>query len=352
MTQGPGSPYGQPSPSGLPHQPGQPGQQDQPGQPASPRRPVGPWIVGVCGCLVLLLVAIGGGALAVILSQRSDDEASADPSATSSSDFSSKPPETPPPFTPADPYEKLTLSEQETREVLQTNPLTRGTLPTAGECDLPKLAAKHSDDELEAFLNAGESCLTQVWSTASSDRSMPWATPSIVVYSWPDVPKSSCEKDTFERDYPRVCNLDNTIYWPADYDASDSKDPAEDYPAHLMWGLALVQQTTVMWQSSIGLYYQHLDDEVGDDQKAQDEAHRRYVLQNQCMAAATVMQLPDGARPSAALQKSVLDAPARKDNTDPTISEDSQDAWIRAGLESEGDLGACNSWTAESSDVS
>lgn len=302
---------------------------------------------------MLLLIAVGGGALAVILSQRGDDRASSGPSTTSASAADSpKPPETPPPFTPANPYEELTLSEQETREVLQTNPLTRGTLPTVDACDVPELASKHSNDELEAFLNAGESCLTKVWSTASSDRSMPWATPSIVVYSWPDVPKSECAKDTFERDYPRVCNLDNTIYWPSDYGTIGTGVAEGDYPAQVLWMLAKMQQTTIMWESTVGIYYQHLYDETSDDPQALDDAHRRYILQNQCMAAATVMQLPDGVRPSSALRQTVLDQPARPDNTDPTISEDAQDAWTSAGLESGGDLGACNAWTAKTSDVS
>src|SRR5699024_12020448 len=81
--------------------------------------------------------------------------------------------------------------------VLEDNPLTDGSLPALGSCDLPETPVEHSAEELQAVLDAAGDCLNQLWATASSDRGLPWHSPEIVVYSWPDVPTSSCEEDTF-----------------------------------------------------------------------------------------------------------------------------------------------------------
>ncbi|PWH06284.1 hypothetical protein DEO23_04670 [Brachybacterium endophyticum] len=311
-----------------------------------------------CGCLALLLVAAGGGTLAFVLGTRPDRDASpststsaGSSSSTSTSSSESKPPETAPAFKVITPLDEVSLNEDGLRQVMETNPLTEGTLPAGDACELPTPTKKLSGDQLEEFLNTGSGCLASVWGEASSQRSLPWDTLDVVVYDWPHVPTSECRKDSFEKDYPRVCNLDGKIYWPSDYGASfDAKHPGDLAPL-LLWDLAFVQQNTLMWQSSVGLYYQHLEDAIGDDAEKKDDASRRYLLQNACMASAAVMQLPEGSRPSTDLQQRRAERQNRDPDQKPSIQESTVDAWTATGAESDGDLSACNTWKAESSQV-
>src|SRR5699024_2328529 len=119
-----------------------------------------------------------------------------------------------PEFEVLSPIDRPSGDADDIRDVLEDNPLTDGSLPSLGSCDLPETPVEHSTEELQAVLDAAGGCLNGILATASSDRGLPWNSPEIVVYTWPDIPTSSCEADTFEENFPRVCNLDHTVYWP------------------------------------------------------------------------------------------------------------------------------------------
>src|SRR5699024_2720683 len=118
--------------------------------------------------------------------------------------------------------------------------------------------------------------------------------PEVVVYTHPDIPAESSCTTSFEPDFPRMCNLDNTIYWPVGYGtALDLTDPA-NVPGTYLWDLAYLYTNAPTWQSSVGLYYGHLRTlpEESGDQELLDESWRRYNLQLQCLASASSMQVP------------------------------------------------------------
>ncbi|GAA1489296.1 hypothetical protein GCM10009626_20420 [Brachybacterium sacelli] len=234
--------------------------------------------------------------------------------------------------------------------IMADNPLTEGTLPDVTSCELPATpATKQTPEEVQAVLTSAGDCLNQVWAGASSDRALPWDKPSVQVYSWPDIPESAgCEKDTFEKDYPRVCNLDGTIYWPVGYGSGASRSDDAAVPGAYLWDLSFLYMTTVSWNSSLGAYYEALNDQLtGDERNA--EALRRYRLQFRCIAAASAMQQPSAAQPAPAMREGLL--------TESTWSETEEFdpaslvLWLRAGMESGGDLSACNTWNAPADQV-
>src|SRR5699024_3488299 len=137
---------------------------------------------------------------------------------------------------------------------------------------------EHSTEELQAVLDAAGGCLNGIWATASSDRGLPWNSPEIVVYTWPAIPTSSCEADTFEENFPRVCNLDYTIYWPAGYGRGAEQSGADQVASAYLWDLSYMYMIRVAWDSSLGAYYSGLDRLVGDDETLGPESWRRYNL--------------------------------------------------------------------------
>lgn len=66
-------------PGGPPYGPGGP-QPPAGGQPPAQKKPW-PWILGICGCLVLLLVVVGGGGLALFAFSGGDDDPPESPTA-------------------------------------------------------------------------------------------------------------------------------------------------------------------------------------------------------------------------------------------------------------------------------
>jgi predicted metalloprotease len=239
--------------------------------------------------------------------------------------------------------------------VMQDNPLTEGTLPDVGECELPATPVKPSTEELQAVLDASAGCLNRVWSVASSDRGLPWTKPEVVVYTWPDIPSSSaCEANTFDEDFPRMCNLDSTIYWPEGYGmALELKDEAH-VPGAYLWDLAYMYSNATSWNSTLVFYQGEMRNQLEDtDTEGYDDAWRRNALQWVCWASAATMQVPKASQPSQEL-RDVITSPDNWSAGEPPqdITPENRAHWIEAGFESGGDLAQCNTWTAEVDTVS
>ena len=263
VPQGPGSTQGPGGPGG-PQGPGGAGQQPQRKRP--------PWLlIGVAmTCVLAMLLVVGGGITFLALRQGEDTPIATDTSSEgtttpedpeSSAEESTSPPETTPAeeegsdFRVASPVDPPRGSVEELWAVLEDNPLTEGSLPELPECELPETPVEPSIEELQAVLDAASGCLNQMWATASSDRGLPWVSPTVVVYTHPDVPSDASCDTHFSADFPRMCNLDSTIYWPVGYGTGlDLSDPA-DVPGAYLWDLAYIYTNPVAWNSSVAFYY-------------------------------------------------------------------------------------------------
>ncbi|HEX7350477.1 hypothetical protein [Brachybacterium sp.] len=361
----PGFPQG---PGGPPQGPGY-GPPQGPGGPPQTPRSKRPWVIaGVAlTCVFAMLLVVGGGITFLVLNQGGEEATAGpeSPTTTAEDPESSTPTEsatsettTPEaaeesPFEVVAPYDPPTGSADELWEVMETNPFTEGTLPALPSCDLPDTPVEPSVEELEAVLNASATCLNQIWSTASSDRGLPWVSPKIVVYHHPDVPADATCDNGFAADFPRMCNLDSTIYWPDGYGtAREFSDPA-NVPGGYLWDLSFIYTNTMTWNSSLTVYYQTMRDQLETtDEERFDEAWRRFALQRQCIASATSMQVPSGAEPTPALRDALTDTRSWTEGEPPhTISPEARVRWISAGFDSGGDLSACNTWAADVEDV-
>ncbi|MGY5765374.1 hypothetical protein ACXET9_09235 [Brachybacterium sp. DNPG3] len=348
-----------------------------PGGPGSPYPPFGPqgpsprrrpWAIAAvaAGCAVVLVLVLGLGVGAYVLLGRdgqgsaapaSDTPSSEDPDTPSPDPIttpSDDPDEPTPTFEVVSPIDELPGTAEELREVLATSPFTTGRFTTIPSCELPTTPTDPTVEEVQATLSAAGHCLDKVWANVSSDRDLPWTSPTIVVYEWPDVPASACDADSFDADYPRVCNLDSTIYWPFGYGltpllAEDDRfaDDAEVSTSYL-WDLSYIYMTVVNWNSSLGTYYQNLLVKLGDDTDAQDDAWRRYSLQATCLASAAILEVPEAQRPAQHVLD-ILEDPETWNDT--AVTAEARARWITAGFESDGDLAACNTWEAPDDQV-
>lgn len=329
--------------------------------------PKKPWalITVAAGCILALLLGIGGGITYLALS--GDDNPTA--GVTTTPPTTTTAPESPTTTTPPTPtteplpetptYEVISPiddvegSADDVWAILAAYPLTEGTMGAIGTCDLPETPVDHDVEQLQAVLDAAGACLNRVWATAHSDRNLPWQAPTIVVYTWPDIPPNSCNKDTFEERVPRQCNLDGTLYWPlgAGYGAQQ-EDPAE-VPTMYLWDLAFNYMNSITWNTSLWPYYSALDEKLEDDPERQEEANRRYALQHLCLASAASMRVPEASQPSPEV-RDILSSeehwtPAEGKTT--SITATSRAHWVKQGFESEGDLTQCNTWTAPAEQV-
>lgn len=379
-----GAPHGAPSPDSwqAPH-PGGPAGPAHPGGPAGPAGPGGPgyggpqgptfpggkpprkapWaLIGVAMTCVLAMVLVVGGGLTYLVLRQGGDEApiasdtpsesapsSTDPETPSESESTT--PEDPEPaaFELAVPYDPPTGSPDELWEIMGNNPLTDGTLPTLPSCDLPETPLAPDAEQLQIVLDASAACLNQVWSTASSDRDLPWVSPEIVVYTHPDVPSGATCDSGFSADFPRMCNLDSTLYWPDSYGmALELTDPA-NVPGAYLWDLSYVYMSVVDWNSTLRVYFLTMRDQLeGTDEERFDEAWRRYNLNQQCLAAAASMQVPTAAEPSPALREALTDPDGWVEGEAPrNVRPETRAMWTERGFESQGDLSQCNTWTVD-----
>lgn len=373
----PQGPWQSPQWQQPPSQPSQgPGYGQGPGvQPPAPHQKR-PWglIAVAASCIAAMILVVGGGIGFLVLRRGDPEPVAGDPTTTSDSvepsdseasssdEESASAEETP--TTEASDYSEfkvLGLGEfpeatpEELLGVMQDNPLTEGGLPDVGECELPATPTSPSQEQLQAVLDAASGCLNQVWSVASSDRGLPWTAPDVVVYTWPDVPSSSsCEADTFAEDFPRMCNLDSTIYWPVGYGtATDFEDEAH-VPGAYLWDLAYMYSNAASWNSTLVFYQGELRNQYEDtDPEAFDDAWRRNSLQWLCWASAASMQVPSAAQPSQELRDALGSPDAWEAGEPPNdITPETRARWISAGFDSGGDLATCNTWTAETETVS
>jgi len=347
-----------------------------PSGPSGPTGPTGPnshgsgpkrtWALALValGCIGAMVLVVGGGITFLALNQSGGEEVAAplesesattEPTSATETDSETDSPSSsaaettePPEFEVLSPIDRPQGDADDIWAVLEDNPLTDGSLPALGSCDLPETPVEHSAEELQAVLDAAGDCLNQLWATASSDRGLPWHSPEIVVYSWPDVPTSSCEEDTFEEDFPRVCNLDYTIYWPEDYGrGAEQTDPELVAPAYL-WDLSYMYMIRVAWDSSVGAYYSGLDGLVGKDEDLGPEVWRRYNLQMHCLSAAATMQVPEQSRPPQEFRDALTDENNWSAGDPPrSIEPSSRVHWLAEGFGSDGELSVCNTWEAD-----
>jgi hypothetical protein len=320
-------------------------------QPQPPRKKRWPYVLVALGCVFVLVLGGVIGTAAYLF--RPGGPLNQTPTAApTTEDPTTKPPETTEPFTILSPYEYSEMSPDEITEVMRTSPLTTGNMPTSGDCALPGITSDSSNEELEAFLNAGAGCYSGVWSTFNSDRALPWSTPTVVVFDWPDVPESSaCEADTFTEGLPRTCNLDNVIYWPSDGGTIATLAADEEYAGALMWDLSVAFSLSEAWQSSIQVYYRDLDDGLEGDQDARDEATLRFSLQFTCLAAAGTMSLPETSRPPSSLQEKMQDTEVLKDSYVSPPDPEIRSLWVSRGLQGTEDMSVCNTWDAPAEEI-
>ncbi|GAA1489294.1 hypothetical protein [Brachybacterium sacelli] len=323
-----------------------------------------PWtlIMVALGCVAVLVITVGGGLTALILTRNGeDDEPTVATSRTPTdaersgnevpTDEQPGPAEETPSFEVVLPYDELPGTVEDLQGVLADNPLTRGTLPTVGSCELPETpAGTQSPEEIQAVLDAGGDCLHSIWSIASSDRGLPWSNPSIQVYTPPEVPaEASCDRGSFSPHSPLMCNIDGALYWPAGSGVGAEISDAQNIPGAYLWDLATSEMPAVEWNSSVGVYYVSMLNGIeeqeadGQESEAYKEATRRYSLQNLCLGSAASMQVPTAVEPTKALRAVLMDESTWEADG---IAPASRVHWIRAGFESAGDLGACNTWEA------
>ena len=347
--QGPGGPHGAAWGPGSPQGPGGPGIPPGSGGPGQPPQRKRPWLlIGVAmACVLALLLVVGGGITFLVLRQGEDPHVATDApseSATTPDDPESSVEETGPEeathteeegsdFRVASPTDRPRGSVEELWAVLEDNPLTEGSLPELAECELPETPVEPSVEELQAVLDAASGCLNQMWATASSDRGLPWVSPTVVVYTHPDIPSDAACDTHFSADLPRMCNLDSTIYWPVGYGTGLDLSDAADVPGAYLWDLAYIYTNPVAWNSSVAFYYLSMRDGLEDtDEERFVEAWRRDSLQDQCWAAAMSMQVPSASEPSKTLREALID-PSRWSEGEPpeTIRPEIRVAWIEIG---------------------
>lgn len=371
---GPQGPYGggpqAPGP-GAPHTPAFGAAQGTGGAFPAQQQPIAkrPWVlIGVAlSCVLALLLVVGGGITFLLLSQGDDDApvASDTPSETESGT------DTPTETGTGEETEQESTTPEEAEEsgfevispldtppgdaddmlaILQDNPLTEGTLPSVASCDLPETPVEPSTEELQAVLDAASLCLNQVWSTASSDRGLPWSSPSVEVYKHPDVPSDSPCEDHYSADSPRMCNLNSTLYWPEGSGSGSEFKDAANVPAAYLWDLAVTYSEAVNWNSSVAFYYVTMNNQLDEEGETErrDESIRRHGLQMICLGSAASMQVPSAAEPSPAVRDALTDPAAWPEaDGETSVTPEARTRWIEAGFESGGDLSKCNTWEAE-----
>ena len=341
----------------------------QPGgpPPQGPRRPWGMIAVAFgCVAVLVLTVVVGIGIFALTRNDGADtvatptegtsedptdastgsDPATEDPSPTETADPT--PTEEAPQWEVHSPINKPPPDPERILSIFETGPLTQGSMFSRTDCTLPETPVDPTVEQLQASLDAAAGCLNQVWASTSSDRGLPWASPTIVVFTWPDIPSSACEHDTFDEGNPRMCNLDNTLYWPLETVGTSSlvDDPANMNSA-LVWDLSFIYMSAVWWNSGAGVYMQSLRDGLEGHDEDLAAAERRNSLQRECLATMVTVSLPAELHPTEAYRTYLTSEDSWSqddDETNPSAAARAQ--WLAAGLDSGGDMASCNTWAA------
>lgn len=328
--------------------------------PSAPQRPSRkPWLIlaGALGCVALLVLVVAGGIGFLALSSRGGDP-TAGPSSSSATASTSSPAPTPSAAEPTaweliSPADSDYRAPEELRSGLENSPLTTGSLPAPGSCELPALAAEPTQEQVQAFLDAGSACLSASWSDVLTQHNLSWSTPRVVVFAWPDVPaESACEASTFDQTTPRMCNLDNTLYWPMGAGRFVPKAQPADLPSAYLLDLSYQMMNAVSWQTTVAVYSIRYQDAYTEQDPEWRDAYLRFNLQMRCLSVTSVTRLPASAQPTEAMRTILLDEATWQPGAPPRdVPASSTVRWVRIGLDSGGDLSSCNTWTADSADI-
>lgn len=300
------------------------------------------------GCAVLLLLGIGTGVGLLWLDQPGTPAASEPPAASSEED-----PADPAQWRPLEEGEQPEGTPEELLQVMATNPLTAATLSVPAGCSLPASEGKVPDEELQAYLEAGASCLATTWGQALQEQGVEFTAPEVVVHPAAEPPAaSSCAPETFTGTAPRACIGDNTLYWPAEWDPGFSTTSAVESPQLYMWHLSYSYAVFPVAATSLHSYYGALLDGLEGDAAGSEEMRRRYALQQSCFGSAAAFQQPTGPRPTERVEEFVTSAEAQADAASPAEpSAESRAAWVNAGRDANGDLSQCITWEAPADQV-
>ena len=300
------------------------------------------------GCAVLLLLGIGTGVGLLWLDQPGTPAASEPPAASSEED-----PADPAQWRPLEGGEQPEGTPEELLQVMATNPLTAATLSVPAGCSLPASEGKVPDEELQAYLEAGASCLATTWGQALQEQGVDFTAPEVVVHPSAEPPAaSSCAPETFTGTAPRACIGDNTLYWPAEWDPGFSTTSAVESPQLYMWHLSYSYAVFPVAATSLHSYYGALLDGLEGDAAGSEEMRRRYALQQSCFGSAAAFQQPTGPRPTERVEEFVTSAEAQADPASPAEpSAESRAAWVNAGRDANGDLSQCITWEAPADQV-
>ncbi|MCT2176123.1 hypothetical protein M3F59_01975 [Brachybacterium muris] len=300
------------------------------------------------GCALLLLLGIGTGVGLLWLDQPGTPAASEPPAASSEED-----PADPAQWRPLEEGEQPEGTPEELLQVMATNPLTAATLSVPAGCSLPASEGKVPDEELQAYLEAGASCLATTWGQALQEQGVEFTAPEVVVHPAAEPPAaSSCAPETFTGTAPRACIGDNTLYWPAEWDPGFSTTSAVESPQLYMWHLSYSYAVFAVAATSMHTYYGALLESAEGDTALTDELRRRYALQQSCFGSAAAFQQPTGPRPTDRVEEFVTSLEAQAEPASAAEpSARSRAAWVNTGKAANGDLSQCSTWEAPADQV-
>lgn len=300
------------------------------------------------GCALLLLLGIGTGVGLVWLNRPESPTASGGPTTEPEQD-----PADPAQWRPLEDGEQVEGTTEELLQVMSENPLTAATLSVPAGCSLPASEGKVPDEQLQAYLEAGTSCLETTWGDALAQQGVEFTGPRVVVYPTAEPPPdSACAPETFTGRAPRACIGDDTLYWPAEWDPGFSTTSAVESPQLYMWHLSYSYAVFAVSATSMHTYYGALLESVEDDTAVADEMRRRYALQQSCFGAAAAFQQPTGPRPTDRVEEFVTSQEAQAEPTSAAEpSAQSRAAWVNTGKAANGDLSQCSTWEAPADQV-
>lgn len=300
------------------------------------------------GCALLLLLGIGTGVGLVWLNRPETPIASGGPTTEPEQD-----PADPAQWRPLEDGEQVEGTTEELLRVMGENPLTAATLSVPAGCSLPASEGKVPDDQLQAYLESGASCLETTWGDALAKQGVEFTGSRIVVYPVAEPPTdAACAPETFTGRAPRACIGDDTLYWPAEWDPGFSTTSAVESPQLYMWHLSYSYAVFAVAATSMHTYYGALLESAEGDTALTDELRRRYALQQSCFGSAAAFQQPTGPRPTDRVEEFVTSQEAQAEPASAAEpSARSRAAWVNTGKAANGDLSQCSTWEAPADQV-
>ena len=261
--------------------------------------------------------------------------------------------ETPPPVV-------VPKNNAEAKTLTENNPLYSTSLESPVRCDLELLpGGKQKDEELEANLQAYLGCLTRVWGPTLEKAGYKTFQPKITVFPEGGTVTTECGKQKSQNAF--YCAADQRIYIAQDMLDVLSTDLSK---ARAIFNLIIAHEYghTIQGQSGILVSGNALA-KSGSDSKAM-EISRRLETQADCFAGAAMSSLWQGLKLTDADRQDILniimdlgdDKLRERNNGDPNEEGDhgkgkNRHMWLERGLNSNGSLGQCNTFTASSGEV-